>query len=265
MRAAEVRAAQGDLGSLAQQEQGKLDIKNGTVLDMLRKVPMVSVDGQDNITVNGSSSFKVYVDGKPNQMLSANPSPIFKVMPASSVKEIQVITNPGAKYDAEGTGGVLNLVTGAGAGEKLVQDGVYGTVGIGGTYNGRFGNNTGVFLNAQKGRWTFGADVNAGVQRNPTVTIDESQVLESAGMYSAQTRHHDGLNRSPMLFGNLSASFELDSTPATLRQVTAAGPSRTSRAFPLWLCSRGSRMTTDILWSIPCREISQPLWLPGIP
>ena len=86
------------------------DAKASTVLDMLRKVPMVTVDGQDNITVNGSSSFKVYVDGKPNPMFSANPSQIFKAMPATMVKNIEVITNPGAKYDAEGTGGVLNIV-----------------------------------------------------------------------------------------------------------------------------------------------------------
>ena len=46
--------------------QQDADAKASTVLDMLRKVPMVTVDGQDNITVNGSSSFKVYVDGKPN-------------------------------------------------------------------------------------------------------------------------------------------------------------------------------------------------------
>ncbi len=71
------------------------DSKASTVLDMLRKVPMVTVDGQDNITVNGSSSFKVYVDGKPNQMLSSNPSKIFKVMPASSVKNIEVIGRHG--------------------------------------------------------------------------------------------------------------------------------------------------------------------------
>ena len=77
---------------------------------MLRKVPMVTVDGNDNITVNGSSSFKVYVDGKPNVMMSSNPSAIFKNMPASAVKNIEVITNPGVKYDAEGVGGVLNLV-----------------------------------------------------------------------------------------------------------------------------------------------------------
>ena len=90
--------------------QQDADAKASTVLDMLRKVPMVTVDGQDNITVNGSSSFKVYVDGKPNPMFSANPSQIFKAMPATMVKNIEVITNPGAKYDAEGTGGVLNIV-----------------------------------------------------------------------------------------------------------------------------------------------------------
>ena len=56
--------------------ENDVDSKSKTVLDMLRKVPMVTVDGQDNITVNGQGSFKVYVDGKPNVMFSANPSPV---------------------------------------------------------------------------------------------------------------------------------------------------------------------------------------------
>ena len=64
------------------------DAKASTVLDMLRKVPMVTVDGQDNISVNGSSSFKVYVDGKPNVMFSSNASMIFKSMPAVAVKSL---------------------------------------------------------------------------------------------------------------------------------------------------------------------------------
>jgi len=87
------------------------DSKTSDMLDMLRKVPMVSVDGEDNITVNGSSSFKVYVNGKPNQMMSSNPSQIMKSFPASVVKKVEVITDPGAKYDAEGVSGVLNIVT----------------------------------------------------------------------------------------------------------------------------------------------------------
>lgn len=85
--------------------------KSSTMMDMLRKVPMVTVDGDNNIKVNGSSNFKIYLNGKPNPMLSGNASTIFKSMPASSVKKIEVITDPGAKYDAEGTGGILNIVT----------------------------------------------------------------------------------------------------------------------------------------------------------
>ncbi len=84
---------------------------SSTVLDILRKTPLVRVDGEDNITVNGSSSFKVYVNGKLNQMMSQNPSLIFKNYPASAIKKIEVVTSPGAKYDAEGTGGIINIVT----------------------------------------------------------------------------------------------------------------------------------------------------------
>ena len=106
------------------------DARSATVLDMLRKVPMVTVDGQDNITVNGSSSFKIYVDGKPNPMLSQNASQVLKMMPASAIQKIEVITNPGARYDAEGAVGVLNLVTakqGGGAGAQSMN-GLTGTL-----------------------------------------------------------------------------------------------------------------------------------------
>ena len=89
--------------------QQDADAKTMTLLDMLRKVPMVTVDGQDNVTVKGSSNFKVYVDGKPNQMFQSNFSQVAKSMPASVVKSIDVITSPGAKYDAEGTSGVLDI------------------------------------------------------------------------------------------------------------------------------------------------------------
>ena len=104
------RLAKADADKITYDVKNDDDAKASTVLDMLRKVPMVSVDGEDNITVNGSSSFKVYVDGKPNMMMSSAPSQVFKSMPASMAKSIEVVTNPGAKYDAEGGAGVLNIV-----------------------------------------------------------------------------------------------------------------------------------------------------------
>lgn len=82
-----------------------------SALDMLRKVPMVAVDGQDNITLKGEGNFKIYVNGRPDPTLSSNASTILKAMPASAISKVEVITDPGAKYDAEGTGGIINLVT----------------------------------------------------------------------------------------------------------------------------------------------------------
>ncbi len=74
------------------------------VLDLLRKVPLVTVDGEEEIQLKGSSNFKIYLNGKPSNMISGNPSQVLKSMPANSVKDIEVITDPGAKYDAEGIG-----------------------------------------------------------------------------------------------------------------------------------------------------------------
>lgn len=93
------------------QVKNDVDAKTQTVLQMLRKVPMVTVDGKNNITVNGSREFKVYVDGRLNTMITRNPSQVFRNMPASSVQSIEVVTNPGARYDVEGVGGVLNITT----------------------------------------------------------------------------------------------------------------------------------------------------------
>ena len=87
------------------------DAKTNTTLEMLRKVPLVTIDGEDNIKVNGSSSFKVHVNGKPNSLMSSNPKEVLKSLPANSVKSIEVITEPGAKYDADGIGGILNIIT----------------------------------------------------------------------------------------------------------------------------------------------------------
>ena len=86
------------------------DAKASSILEMLKKVPMVTVDGQDNIQVNGSSDFKIYKNGRPDNTLSGNPSQVLKSIPADMVEKIEVITEPGAKYDAEGVNGILNIV-----------------------------------------------------------------------------------------------------------------------------------------------------------
>ena len=193
-----------------------VDSKTATVLDMLRKVPMVTVDGQDNITVNGSSSFQVTVDGKPSQMFSGNPSQIFKMMPASYVKDIQVITNPGVKYDAEGVGGVLNLVTNreATSGQSLA-DAFYGSVRVMGSTRGGGG---GLFLTQQAGKFTWSLNANGSYMSMPGTTTDVTrEMLGATG--GTTTTHSESAMKMPMGMGNLSASYEFDAQ--NLLSVTA--------------------------------------------
>ncbi|RYU92890.1 outer membrane beta-barrel protein [Emticicia agri] len=85
--------------------------KTETALDILRKTPFVSVDGNDNIMVNGQANFKILLNGRETGMFSQNVSQALKSFPGASIVKIEVITNPSAKYDAEGVGGVINIVT----------------------------------------------------------------------------------------------------------------------------------------------------------
>ncbi len=94
--------------------------------EILRKVPMVSVDADGTIKVNGSTNFKIYKNGRPNNSMSRNAKDLFKAMPASMIKRIEVITEPGAEYDAEGTTAILNIVTD----ENVAIKGVLGTANI---------------------------------------------------------------------------------------------------------------------------------------
>lgn len=182
------------------------DSKSNTVLDMLRKVPMVTVDGQDNITVNGSSSFKVYVDGMPNVMFSSNPSMVFKSMPATAVKSIEVVTNPGAKYDAEGAAGVLNIVM-----NKQDPNAAQSMNGFNGTVRASAGTKQlggSVFINGQQGKLTYSANVMTSYNK-PGTTETELEQLQDNG--NSQLMKSTSDVKTPFTMGSLTLGYQIDS------------------------------------------------------
>ena len=184
------------------------DAKSNTVLDMLRKVPMVTVDGQDNISVNGSSSFKVYVDGKPSVMFSSNPSMMFKNMPATLVKSIEVVTNPGARYDAEGVGGVLNIVM-----NKQNGQAAQSLDGFNGTIRATVGNKSlggSVFVSGQQGKFSYSANIMENYSTPGTTKVDIEQRNGNADILT----HSESETKLPFTMGNLSLGYELDSMSA---------------------------------------------------
>ena len=182
------------------------DSKSNTVLDMLRKVPMVTVDGQDNINVNGSSSFKVYVDGMPNAMFSANPSMVFKSMPATAVKSIEVVTNPGAKYDAEGAAGILNIVM-----NKQNPQAAQSLNGYNGTVRASAGTTQlggSVFINGQQGKFSYSANVMTSYNK-PGNTTTETEQIQTNGNSQLLTSDND--LKTPFTMGSLTLGYQIDS------------------------------------------------------
>lgn len=96
---------------IAYDVQSDPESKYQTALDMLRKVPLVTVDADDNIQVKGSSNFKVLINGRNSSLVARSPKDVFRAMPASSIVKIEVITNPPSKYDADGLAGIINVIT----------------------------------------------------------------------------------------------------------------------------------------------------------
>lgn len=189
------------------------DSKSSTIIEMLRKVPLVTVDGEDNIKVNGNSSFKVYVNGKPNSMMSKNPTEVLKSMPANTIKRIEVITNPGPKYDAEGVGGILNIITvGSGIeGYTATFTGSASTRGLGG----------GAFATVKKGKLTVSARYNYNHMNNPS-TWSGYKLTATDGAQSSSSADTDtdgtSKNRRNSHSGSLETSYEID----TLRLVSVS-------------------------------------------
>lgn len=222
-----------DIDKIEYNIQDDPDSKTNSVLEMLRKVPLVTVDGEDNIKVNGSSSFKVHVNGRPNNMMSDNPTEVLKSMPANSIKHIEVITNPGAKYDAEGIGGILNIVTVGG-----------GLEGYTATFSGNGGNHGaggGLFGTVKSGKLTLSARYNYNYRTSPRSRSGGTRRTTGEASATSSDQHYLGVRKSSGNFqsGSMEASYEID----TLRLLSVS--------FGLWGGKNNNNAATDTRATFP--------------
>lgn len=221
---------------------------SSNALDMLKKVPQVSVDADGNIRLNGSTGFKLQVNGLDNPMLKQYAQQILEGMPANAIVKIEVITEPGAREDAEGTAGIINIIT-----ERTrSDDGFSGTASLRADNRGL---TPSLFGTAKKDKFTLSANVNYQWGYRPqkfesettTTYLDPSAAGTLRSTTGQQSKHHyagGSLNMSwepnpSNLFTGGADIFFIDAKLPTLYGTTAWYPGADGgSSAPLWSFSQ---------------------------
>ncbi len=222
-------------------------------LEILRKVPGVTVDANEDIKVNGQSSFKVYLNGKEDPMMSGDIKTILKSMPASSIKKIEVISEPGAKYEAEGTGGILNIVT-------TTKQSLAGYMANLNLYLNNRGVGGGAYARTKVGNVTASARLNynnGNVFHSYNRSLREVENLNSDDNHLTATKSKSR-NGYDYVGGNISLSWE----PDTLNLFTfSANLSSNNFNSPTWSTMHMENISGTKIWELQRKTLNAFKWL----
>ncbi len=128
-----------------------LNSGGGTAVDVLENTPSVQVDIEGNVSLRGSSNFTVLVDGRPSPFSGSD---ALEQIPAGSIEKIEIITNPSAKYDPDGTAGIINVIS-----KKRSLEGTSGMIDLNADSNGSYGGNVIFSLKKEKVSYSLSADI----------------------------------------------------------------------------------------------------------
>ncbi|WP_188814286.1 TonB-dependent receptor domain-containing protein [Hymenobacter cavernae] len=176
--------------------------KGGDATDIMRKVPLLAVDLDGNVTLRGSSNVTVLINNKPSTIVASSVADALKQIPADLIQTVEVITSPSAKYDAEGSAGIINIVT-----KKNTLAGKTLNVDIGGGNRGASLNLNG---NYRKGKMGFNLGGFGRSQYNVHGSFNNNQTIRSENGDLNTIQSADTRNRG--LFGNYQLGWDYDIT-----------------------------------------------------
>lgn len=184
--------------------EGTVMAEGSNALDVVGRSPGIYVDQDGNINLNGRSGATVMINDRPTYMSATDLANFLRSMPADNIKSIEVINNPSARFDAEGSAGVINIQL-----KKNNIDGVFGNVQVGGQYNGLFAPTAGMTLNVKKGKWSTNGTINYNefAQFND-LEINRNFMLEEGTSNFNQDSRITSRYKTPSFVG--SANYEIN-------------------------------------------------------
>jgi outer membrane receptor protein involved in Fe transport len=179
--------------------------KGGDATDVLRRVPMLSVDLDGNVSLRGNQNIKVLINNKPSTITAGSVADALKQIPSDMIKAVEVITSPSAKYDAEGSGGIINIIL-----KKNTLEGFSLNADLSAGYRG---SNVGLNGSYRKGKSAFSLGGFGRGEYNVTGSFDNTQVTKSQGPADEPiqlTTRQQADTRSRGIFGRYTAGWDYE-------------------------------------------------------
>lgn len=197
---AQSRLIENKIDKLVFNAEKDITSQTGVATDILRKVPQVTVGVDGNVELAGNASIRFLINGKPSSAFGSNIADVLQAIPANQIKSIEVITNPGARYDAQGLGGIINIIL-----KKENAQGINGNLSLTGgtrTENGSFN------FNARKGKFAVNAFLSGNTRLRASTPSYSDRVTNDTAADTKIYLHQDGISRISRNRFQTGASFD---------------------------------------------------------
>ena len=189
-----------------------LSIRGGNASDVLGNVPSVQVDVEGNVSLRGNENVTILINGRPSALVGLNGAEALRQIPAEAIEKVEVITSPSARYDAEGTAGILNIIL-----RKNKLTGFNGNIQVDLGYPERFGG--ALNLNYKTNKWNFFTNTGFRYNETPGNSLQDSRYFSPTAQNARviEKRNFDRLGRS--LFTSFGAEYNLNNNSSIVGNI----------------------------------------------